>query len=210
MKRIGLAVIAALALSISTAAQADQLRSGVYALRSVPGAQLDYRKLYLAVDNGHITGFFDNPSTAPAANHPDRDPTCRFLLKSTSVARNEVDFATQFGGAQGQPISVSSNAKGVWSVRVHGDLPNCDVPTISTGDALTFSAERAWIGFATVASQRARLYAKPEAPAATRAYLVKDDVAAVLARKGDWVRVDYFFRGTDLIRWIRRSDLRTE
>lgn len=210
MKRVGLGVIAALALSIGAAAQADELRSGVYALRSVPGTQLDYRKLYLAVDNGNVTGFFDNPFTAPAANNPDRDPTCRFLLKSTSVTPNQVDFATQFSGDRGQPISVSSSAKGVWSVHVRGDLPNCDVPTISTGDSLTISAARDWIGFAAVASRRTRLYLRPDDSSVTKAYLVKDDVVAVLARKDEWVQVDYFARGTDLIRWIKRSDLQVD
>lgn len=212
MKRIGLAMVAVLAVtsSIHTTVSADELRSGVYALRSIPGAQLDYRTLYLVVNNGNITGFFDNPSTAPAANNPDRDPTCRFLLRSTSVTRNEVDFATQFSGDRGEPISVAASAKGVWSVRVNGDLPNCDVPTISTGDSLTFSAARSWIGFASITSRRARLYSKPEDSAITKAYLVKDDVAAVLVRNGDWVQIDYFASGTDLVRWIKRADLQMD
>lgn len=126
------------------------------------------------------------------------------------MTRNEVDFATQFSGDRGEPISVAASAKGVWSVRVNGDLPNCDVPTISTGDSLTFSAARSWIGFASITSRRARLYSKPEDSAITKAYLVKDDVAAVLVRNGDWVQIDYFASGTDLVRWIKRADLQMD
>jgi hypothetical protein len=47
----------------------------------VPGTTLDGRKVYLAVDQGRVSGYFDNPFTTPAENDPDRDPTCRFLLE---------------------------------------------------------------------------------------------------------------------------------
>ncbi|GJH38545.1 hypothetical protein CBA19CS91_37330 [Paraburkholderia hospita] len=70
-------------MSMANWANADELHSGMYELSTVPGNQLDYRKVYLVVEKHDVQGFFDNPFTAPAANNPDRDPTCRFLLKSS-------------------------------------------------------------------------------------------------------------------------------
>ncbi|OXJ26565.1 hypothetical protein CFB46_07030 [Burkholderia sp. HI2761] len=191
-------------------AGADELRAGVYELRSVPGTQLDYRKVYVAVDNGAVAGYFDNPFTAPAVNNPDRDPTCRFLLKGGAEKSGAVGLTTYFAGERGGRISVSPGNRGVWNVRVDGDLPNCEVPTIESGDILTFKSSRNWIGFATVASKRAPLYATARDSSRSKAYVVSGDVVAVLARQGDWVQIDYFARGSDVIRWVKRGDLRDD
>ncbi len=155
----------------------------------------------------HRPGPNHHDDTTPAANAPDRDPTCRFLLKGTAGARG-VDFSTAFGGDHGDSITIAPAAQGHWVVTAVGDrLPNCDVPTISTGDTLAFGEPRDWLDFTQVAVRRARLYSAPQAQAATRAYLVKGDVAAVLARSGDWVEIDYFARGATRVRWVRRADL---
>jgi len=188
-------------------ANADELHSGVYELRTVPGTQLDYRKVYLVVEKGEVQGFFDNPFTAPAANNPDRDPTCRFLLKSSDTKGNTITFSTYFADEKGGKISLSPGSQQSWAVKVDGDLPNCEVPTIESGDSLTFKSERNWIGFAMIASKRAPLFSASQDSARTKGYLVKNDVVAVLARIGDWVQVDYFARGNDLVRWVKRSDL---
>ncbi|HDR9202010.1 TPA: hypothetical protein QDB48_003341 [Burkholderia vietnamiensis] len=177
-------------------------------MRSVPGTQLDYRKVYVAVDNGAVAGYFDNPFTAPAVNNPDRDPTCRFLLKGRGEKSGAIGLATYFAGERGGRISISPGNRGVWNVRVDGDLPNCEVPTIESGDFLTFKSSRNWIDFATVASKRAPLYATAQESSRSKAYVVSGDVVAVLARQGNWVQIDYFARGSDVIRWVKRSDLR--
>ncbi|WP_198390133.1 hypothetical protein [Burkholderia ubonensis] len=210
MKRFLLGWAAAAALMVVGCAGADELRAGVYELRSVPGTQLDYRKVYVAVDKGAVTGYFDNPFTAPAVNNPDRDPTCRFLLKGEAEKGGAVGLATYFAGERGGRISVSLGDRGVWNVRVDGDLPNCEVPTIESGDFLTFKASRNWIGFATVASKRAPLSMAAQDSARSKAYVVNGDVVAVLVRQGDRVQIDYFARGSDVVRWIKRSDLRDD
>ncbi|MDD1791361.1 hypothetical protein [Burkholderia gladioli] len=201
MKRIFIVLAAALALAGSTAARAgDEPRAGIYALRS----------LRLALDHGLVTGWFDNPSTAPAANNPDRDPTCRFLMTGRLDEHGRLDFATGFAGERGGRIVMQRDARGAWTVLAVGDLPNCDVPTIAVGDTLSLGEARDWRGFVTVASPRAPLYSAPRVQAVTRAWLVKGDVAAVLAREGDWLRIDYFSGGGELLRWIRRADLRAD
>lgn len=211
MKRIFIVLAAALALAGSTAARAGgEPRAGIYALRSLPGARLDYRSLRLAVDHGLVTGWFDNPSTAPAANNPDRDPTCRFLMTGRPDEHGRLDFATGFAGERGGHIVMQRDARGAWTVQALGDLPNCDVPTIAVGDTLSLGEARDWRGFVTVASPCAPLYSAPGMQAITRAWLVKGDVAAVLAREGDWLRIDYFSGGGELLRWIRRADLRAD
>lgn len=208
MKRLLLGWVAASALMAAGCAGADEVRAGVYELRSVPGTQLDYRKVYVAVDNGAVAGYFDNPFTAPAVNNPDRDPTCRFLLKGRGEKSGAIGLATYFAGERGGRISISPGNRGVWNVRVDGDLPNCEVPTIESGDFLTFKSSRNWIDFATVASKRAPLYATAQESSRSKAYVVSGDVVAVLARQGNWVQIDYFARGSDVIRWVKRSDLR--
>ncbi|CAG9197310.1 conserved exported hypothetical protein [Burkholderia vietnamiensis] len=210
MKRLLLGWVAASALMAAGYAGADELRAGVYELRTVPGTQLDYRKVYVAVDNGAVAGYFDNPFTAPAVNNPDRDPTCRFLLKGRGEKSGAIGLATYFAGERGGRISISPGNRGVWNVRVDGDLPNCEVPTIESGDFLTFKSSRNWIDFATVASKRAPLYATAQESSRSKAYVVSGDVVAVLARQGNWVQIDYFARGSDVIRWVKRSDLRDD
>jgi hypothetical protein len=206
--RLGL--VLATGLLIAGCAGAEELHSGVYELRTVPGTQLDYRKVYFAVDKGEVQGFFDNPFTAPAANNPDRDPTCRFLLKSNGAKGNTTTFGTWFADEKGGKISLTPGTNEAWSVNVNGDLPNCEVPTIESGDFLKFKSERNWIGFAMIASKRASLFSASQDSARTKGYLVKDDVVAVLARSGDWVQIDYFARGNDLVRWVKGSDLRND
>ncbi|WP_109483370.1 hypothetical protein [Paraburkholderia sp. C35] len=207
IRNFGLGCVLTASILTVNCASADELRSGVYELRTVPGTQLDYRKVYLAVEKGEVQGFFDNPFTTPAANNPDRDPTCRFLLKSSDAKGETITFATWFDGEKGGTISLAPGNQQSWSVKVNGDLPNCEVPTIESGDSLTFKTERNWIGFATIASKRAPLFSASQDAARTKGYLVKDDVVAVLARSGDWVQVDYFARGNDVVRWVRRGDL---
>ncbi len=210
MKRFWMGWVAAATLMAAAgpAASADELRAGIYDLRTVPGTTLDYRKVYIAVDQGRVSGFFDNPFTTPAQNDPDRDPTCRFLLEPASVQGRSISFATAFAGEQGDKLQLTSNGQGDWKAQVGGTLPNCEIPTIETNDYLHLNTEKPWIGFASVAAKRASLYTAANEGARGKAYLVKNDVVAVLERVGPWARVDYFSRGTDLIRWMKQSDLR--
>ena len=203
-------LIVAAGLLASGFASGEELRAGVYSLRTVAGADLDHRKVYVAVNGTEVSGFFDNPLTTPAANNPDRDPTCRFLLKGSRTAAGDLKFATSFAGERGASIDVKARGQGTWSVHVDGDLPNCEVPTVDSGDWLTLESERHWIGFARIASVRAPLLNAPRADARSKAYLVRNDVVAILERSGDWVKIDYFQRGGELLRWVRESDLSGE
>lgn len=205
--KIGVTVLMAGCLLIARAAGAEELRSGVYALRTVPGADLDHRKVYIAVDKGQVTGYFDNPFTTPAENNPDRDPTCRFLFKGASAPDGKLQVTTFFAGKLGASLALSPGNVGVWSVHVDGDLPNCEVPTLESGDSLTLESTRNWIGFASIASARATLFVGPADGARTKAYLVRDDVVAVLQKEDKWVQVDYFQRGKDVVRWVSTRDL---
>jgi hypothetical protein len=211
MKRFWMSSIVAatlMAAGAGAAASADELRAGIYDLRTVPGTTLDGRKVYLAVDQGRVSGYFDNPFTTPAENDPDRDPTCRFLLEPARPQGGSIRFKTAFADEQGDPLQLTSTGHGDWKVRVGGILPNCGIPTIDTGDTLHLSTEKPWLAFASVTARRAPLYTAASDDARGKAYLVRNDVVAVLERVGPWVRVDYFARGADLIRWMKRADLR--
>ncbi|MBN3761030.1 hypothetical protein [Burkholderia sp. Ac-20365] len=200
-------LIVAVSLLLPGFARGEELRAGIYALRTVPGADLDHRKVYVAVNGTEISGFFDNPFTTPAANNPDRDPTCRFLLKGSSAAGGVVEFTTFFGAERGASIAVTSRGRGAWSVHVDGDLPNCEVSTVESGDSMTFDSERHWLGFARIASAKAPLFNEPQADARSKAYLVRNDVVAILERHAGWAKIDYFQRGGNLVRWVNASDL---
>jgi hypothetical protein len=146
---------------------AGDAQSGVYALSSAPGTQLDFRKVYLAWDNDRVSGFFDNPFTRPAINDPNDDPTCRFFLSGEVTPRGDIRLDTWYPDSQsgnietGAPI-VLKRKQGAWEATVTGDLPNCDASTVSTGDLLTLKSSNPWRSFAFVNKPKTYLYSKPE------------------------------------------------
>jgi hypothetical protein len=49
--------VVAASMSMANWANADELHSGMYELSTVPGNQLDYRKVYLVVEKHDVQGF---------------------------------------------------------------------------------------------------------------------------------------------------------
>ncbi|MGF6596744.1 hypothetical protein P3T23_001455 [Paraburkholderia sp. GAS448] len=191
---------------------ADDARSGIYTLRSVPGTQLDFRKVYLALDGIKASGFFDNPFTRPTANDPDADPTCRFFLSGEVTPQGEIRLDTWYPDRQsgkietGAPIILKKKGE-AWVATVSGDLPNCDAPTIDTGDFLTLKSSRPWRNFAFVNKSKTFLYSAPDDAERTKGYLVRFDAVAVLESDHEWLHVDYFRNDADVVRWVKGLDL---
>lgn len=191
---------------------ADGAQSGIYTLRSVPGTQLDFRKVYLASDGIKASGFFDNPFTRPAAGDPDADPTCRFFLSGEVTPQGDIRLDTWYPDRQsgkietGEPIILKRKGR-VWVAMVSGDLPNCDVPTIETGDSLMLTASKPWRSFAFVNKPKTFLYSEPDNVKRTKSYLLRFDVVALLGSHREWLKVDYFRNDADIARWVKSADL---
>ena len=132
------------------------------------------------------------------------------MLKGSRTAAGDLELATFFARQRGATIDVKTRRQGTWAVQVDGDLSNCEVPTVDSGDWLTFEAERHWIGFARIASARAPLFNAPRGDARSKAYLVRDDVVAMLEQNASWVKIDYFQLGGDFVRWMDEGDLSGE
>lgn len=209
MKIIGTVLII---LSSFNVARCEEL-SGVYALRSVAGTQLDYRKVFLSFDGDQVSGFFDNPFTQPASNDSDANPTCRFFLTGRLSSAGEVKLDTWYPSQPGKPdetgapIVLKRGDDGKWTVGLSGSLPNCDVPTIETGDFLKLEAPRPWRSINYVTVVKSVLYAAPTDSSKTRAYLVRFDPVGMLDTHSNWSKIDYFGKDGDLVRWVKSSDL---
>jgi hypothetical protein len=217
MKKVSIRMISAALIMLSSfnAARSEEL-SGVYALRSVAGTQLDYRKIFLSFDGGQVSGYFDNPFTQPVSNDSDANPTCRFFLTGKLSSANEMKLDTWYPSQSGKldeggaPIVLKRGDDGKWTVGFSGALPNCDVPTIATGDFLKLEAPRAWRSISYITVPRSILYSAPADDRKTRAYLVRFDPVSVLDTHSNWSKIDYFGKGGDLLRWVKSSDLSTQ
>ncbi|WP_347555291.1 hypothetical protein [Robbsia sp. KACC 23696] len=221
VRRLAVTVLslAALGGAIVKPAQADDsgtLQSGVYTLRTDPNSQLDSRKVYLAVDQGEVSGYFDNPYTQPARNVPDLDPTCRFLLHGSVSDGTHIVLQSSYPEKEsgksesGGTLTLTKNDRG-WEVTVNGDLPNCEVATVSDGETLTLSkVQPDWRGFGYVAVAKAPLYTSASERAKSAAYLVRYDPVAVLRQSGQpgWLYAEYLnARKGVLKRWMKSSDV---
>ncbi|WP_219269221.1 hypothetical protein [Pseudomonas sp. Xaverov 259] len=93
------------------------------------------------------------------------------------------------------PGSVAASSDGVTLTVEQGrEHPGCIsvlMPEIATGLDLTQTASKQWIGLVTVTADKAYLLDEPDADAAKRPYIVKDDVVGVLAFKDGWARVEF-------------------
>ncbi|MEM5446684.1 MULTISPECIES: hypothetical protein [Paraburkholderia] len=209
VKTIGMALIM---LSAFNVARSEE-QSGAYTLRTVAGTQLDYRKLFLSFDGDRVSGFFDNPFTQPASNDPDANPTCRFFLtgKLSSAGEVKLDtwYPTERGKADetGASVALKKRSDGTWIATLSGALPNCDVPTIATGDFLKLDTPQPWRVINYVAVPKSILYSAPADSSRTKAYLVRLDPVAVLETRSSWSRIDYLGKGGGLVRWVKSSDL---
>lgn len=93
------------------------------------------------------------------------------------------------------PGSVVPSSDGVTLTVEQGrEHPGCLsvlMPEIATGLELTETANTQWIGLVTVSADKAYLLEEPDADAAKRPYIVKDDVVGVLAFKDGWAKVEF-------------------
>lgn len=210
--KIRLASAIAALLTFSYAFSAD-LQSGVFSLRSVPGAQLDFRKIYLVKRDGKVEGFFDNPFTQPTENNPDANPTCKFFLNGEFYTPGEIQLhawypeSDQAGDASAGASIFLTKSGDSWKVRIAGDLPNCDMPTVETGDFIKSDMVEPWQSIAYISKPKSYFYTRPHDTDRTRGYLVHSDAVAVIKYEGDWALVNYLRGDINLIRWMKRADL---
>jgi hypothetical protein len=188
-----------------------EISSGSYTLRTLPGSQLDFRRVYMAEDDGKIFGFFDNPFTRPAKNDPDENLTCRFFFSGSALGDGSIRLDTWYPDEQtghietGAPI-VLRERSGAWVATVTGALPNCDAPTIETDDFLTLDRPEPWKSIGFINKARSFLYSEPNEGSRTKAYLVRSDPAALLQGNIGWLHITYIGHGSNLSRWLKRSD----
>lgn len=193
-------------------ALADEISSGIYKLRTQPESQLDFRRVYIADDNGKISGFFDNPLTRPAENDLEGNLTCRFFLSGSTVDDGSIRLETWYPGElmsqfQTGASIVLREKSGAWVATVTGDLPNCDAPTVETGDVLTLDQPKSWKNIGYINKSISPLYSKPSEGSRTKAYLVRHDPVALLEGNTEWLHIIYIGHGSNLSRWLKRSDV---
>lgn len=166
----GVAVLSLCAV-VSAAADATELHSG------------KYEGLMLAVTPEHqVEGYY----AEALGEGPTR--SCAFYLQGQPEA-----LSTWLDNAY--PGSVAASSDGViLTVEQGREHPGCLsvlMPEIATGLELTETASTQWIGLVTVSADKAYLLDEPDADAAKRPYIVKDDVVGVLAFKDGWAKVEF-------------------
>lgn len=79
-------------------------------------------------------------------------------------------------------------------------------PSIMQGTDYSLTYNKKWIGLKTISVEKAYLYNEPNLSAKHKAYVVKDNIVAVLEEKGDWTFIEYrseqdkFYKG-----WIKKE-----
>ena len=166
----GVAVLSLCAV-VSAAAGAAELHSG------------KYEGLMLAVTPEHqVEGYYAEALGEGVTR------SCAFYLQGQPEA-----LTTWLDDAY--PGSVAASSDGViLTVEQGREHPGCLsvlMPEIATGLELTETANTQWIGLVTVSADKAYLLDEPDADAAKRPYIVKDDVVGVLAFKDGWAKVEF-------------------
>lgn len=166
----GVAVLSLCAV-VSAAASAGELHSG------------KYEALMLAVTPEHqVEGYYAETLGEGVTR------SCAFYLQGQPEA-----LTTWLDNAY--PGSVVPSSDGVTLTVEQGrEHPGCLsvlMPEIATGLELTETANTQWIGLVTVSADKAYLLDEPDADAAKRPYIVKDDVVGVLAFKDGWAKVEF-------------------
>jgi hypothetical protein len=212
MRKILRCLSAAALVLTSGLVLAGEINSGNYALRTLPGSQLDFRRVYIADNDGKVSGFFDNPFTRPATSVPDENPTCRFFFNGSTLGDGIIRLDTWYPDEQTGRIETGTSIvlrekSGEWVATVASDLPNCDAPTIETGDFLTLDKPEPWKSIGYINKAKTFLYSEPSEGSRTKAYLVQSDPVALLLSNGEWLHIKYIGHGSNLSRWLKRSDL---
>lgn len=171
MVRFPGAVVLSLCAVVSAAAGAGELHSG------------KYEALMLAVTPEHqVEGYYAETLGEGVTR------SCAFYLQGQPEA-----LTTWLDNAY--PGSVVPSSDGVTLTVEQGrEHPGCLsvlMPEIATGLELTETANTQWIGLVTVSADKAYLLDEPDADAAKRPYIVKDDVVGVLAFKDGWAKVEF-------------------
>lgn len=164
-------VVLSLCAVVSAAAGAAELHSG------------KYEALMLAVTPEHqVEGYYAETLGEGVTR------SCAFYLQGQPEA-----LTTWLDNAY--PGSVVPSSDGVTLTVEQGrEHPGCLsvlMPEIATGLELTETANTQWIGLVTVSADKAYLLDEPDADAAKRPYIVKDDVVGVLAFKDGWAKVEF-------------------
>lgn len=164
-------VVLSLCAVVSAAAGAGELHSG------------KYEALMLAVTPEHqVEGYYAETLGEGVTR------SCAFYLQGQPEA-----LTTWLDNAY--PGSVVPSSDGVTLTVEQGrEHPGCLsvlMPEIATGLELTETANTQWIGLVTVSADKAYLLDEPDADAAKRPYIVKDDVVGVLAFKDGWAKVEF-------------------
>ncbi len=146
-----------------------------------------YEGLMLAVTPEHqVEGFYAEAMGEGVTR------TCTFFLQG-KVDGAKASVSTWLDAAY--PGTVAASSDGVTlTVEKGREHPGCIsvlMPEIATGLDLTQTAAKKWIGLVTVSTDKAFLQKTPDAKASHRAYVVKDDVVAVLAFKDGWAQVEF-------------------
>ncbi|NWE42234.1 hypothetical protein HX875_22345 [Pseudomonas yamanorum] len=146
-----------------------------------------YEGLMLAVTPEHqVEGFYSEEMGEGVTR------TCTFFLQG-KVDGAKASVSTWLDATY--PGTVTASSDGVTLTVEEGrEHPGCVsvlMPEIATGLDLSQTAAKKWIGLVTVSSDKAFLQKTPDAKASHRAYVVKDDVVAVLAFKDGWAQVEY-------------------
>ncbi|NWC92252.1 MULTISPECIES: hypothetical protein [unclassified Pseudomonas] len=146
-----------------------------------------YEGLMLAVTPAHqVEGFYAEAMGEGVTR------TCTFFLQG-QVDGAKASVSTWLDATY--PGTVAASSDGVTlTVEKGREHPGCIsvlMPEIATGLDLTQTAAKKWIGLVTVSSDKAFLQKTPDAKASHRAYVVKDDVVAVLAFKDGWAQVEF-------------------
>ena len=164
-----------------------------------------YEELMLAVDQeGNLEGYYNESQGEGIVK------TCTFFFKG-KAADSRADITAW--NDQSVPGVLKAEAKGV-NLRIeHGrDFPGCSMvlmPEIAQGISLDKTMEAAWNTLDVVDSERAYLYSAPVDDKKLKTYLIKNDVAGVLAKQGDWVKIEFPREGKKSVTgWVKAVDVK--
>lgn len=119
--------------------------------------------------------------------------SCAFYLQGKLDGSNKASLVTW--SDERYPGALQAAADGVTLTIEQGrEHPGCVsvmVPEIATGLDLTLIDSKKWIALVTVTADKANLQKTPDANAAHRAYIVKNDVVGVLGFRDGWAQVEF-------------------
>ena len=172
----------------------------------------EYGSLTLGKDaKGRLTGHFFEALGVEDEGKPRF--TCGFLLQAEPSSDGEYSVMTWHPDSPAEPIFGKLIAvTGGVLLRLNEAHGGCGMvaPDISSEDGQRFELTSAgdWIAAGWVRSQQAFFHKEPKASARERAFIVKDDLVVIMARRGDWADVKYTNSAGRMTRgWIKLEDL---